>query len=277
MLRKLIPLLVILFLVSIVGSAMAQTEDEIIAKYLKKTEKKHRIKVGFISGHFSYGKLSNEMGYYRTMSFTASSELSSMDGFIRPHAGLYRSKEFGLSLGMMFKPKVALNLGFDYWWPFSTDFTVDLNSTFGVLEESGRFINDKGIKVYGFKVGFDYYLINEPDKMGVLHSLAVKAGGGMGYYKSSWNLWEEGDESSDPVNASAPGFWVKSGVEYPLGFLDMVIAADMSYFYLNFSGLESYNESGGNMTLSYAGDGREVEFDFSGLRGNLALKKFIRW
>ncbi len=277
MLRKLIPLVAFLFAISVAAGAMAQTEDEIIAKYLQKTEKKHKAKVGFVSTQFDYGILATKMGYYRDITFSASTDLASFDGNIWPHAGIYRSSQFGLNLGMMFTSKIALSLGFEYWYPIGTSYTVDYNSTIGVLEESGRFINDEKINVYGFKVGFDYYLFNSPDERGSLNSIAFKLGGGAGYFRSSWNLWQAEDESTDPVTSGAPAFWVHGGAEYPIGFFDMTIGAGVGYFYLNFSELKAYNESGGEVALTYLVDDSNVEFDFSGIRGMVELKKFICW
>jgi hypothetical protein len=276
MLKKLVFLMAALFLVTIVGNAFAETEDEIIARYLKKTEKKHVKKVGFFSTHFSYGFLPKDQTY-RQFNFSASSDLATISGLVGPQGGIWRSNEFGLSLGMMLTPKAAFNLGFDYWLSMGEDYTVDYNATFGILSTDVTYNNDNKISVYGFKTGVDYYLWNAPDKFGHLSNIAVTLGGGAGYYFSRWNLWEENNTDSEPLKSSALGLWIRGGIEYPFGFWDMVVGANISYFYLNFSDIKSYNEDSGDLTLTYPGDGSELELDFSGIRGSILLKKFVVW
>jgi len=276
MLRRIVPVVVVLFLMTAVAPAFAQTEDEIVAKYLQKAEKKQKRKVGFLTANFSYGRLSNDIGY-RQFNFAASSDLSTLEGLAGPTEGIFRSKQLGLDFGMMLAPQAAIKLGFDYWLKMNTDINVDYDMSIGVLEVEDTYQSESEVTVYGFKAGFDYYLLNPPDKFGKLSNLAVKVGGGGGIYMASWDFWQSGDSESDPLKASSPGFWVQGGVEYPIGFLDMALAADMSYFYLNFNGFESYNQSSGDLQLTYPGTSEEIELDFSGLRGKVELKKFFSW
>ncbi len=276
MLRKIVPVVAVLFLMTVVAPVFAQTEDEVVAKYLQKAEKKHKPKVGFLTAHFSYGRLSDDIGY-RQFNFSATSDLSTLEGLAGPTEGIYRSKQFGLDFGMMLAPQAAVKMGFDYWLKMNSDINVDYDMSIGVLEVEDAYQSESDVTVYGFKLGFDYYVLNPPDRYGRLDKLAVKLGAGGGIYMASWDFWQSGDAESDPLKANSPGFWVQGGVEYPIGFFDMAVAADLSYFYLNFDGFESYNESSGDLQLTYPGSSDEIELDFSGLRGKVELKKFFSW
>ncbi|MBN2226502.1 MAG: hypothetical protein JW763_03980 [candidate division Zixibacteria bacterium] len=276
MLRRIVPVVAVLFLMTAVAPVFAQTEDEIVAKYLQKAEKKHKTKVGFLSANFSYGRLAEDNGY-RQFNFAATSDLSTLEGLAGPTEGIFRSKQFGLDFGMMLAPKMAVKMGFEYWLKMSTDINVDYDMSIGVLEVEDMYQSESEVSVYGFRLGFDYYLLNPPDRYGKLNNLAVKVGAGGGMYMASWDFWQSGDAESDPLKANSPGFWVQGGVEYPIGFFDMAVAADLSYFYLNFSGFESYNASSGDLQLTYPGSTDEIELDFSGLRGKVELKKFFSW
>ncbi|UCD16610.1 MAG: hypothetical protein JSV44_09110 [Candidatus Zixiibacteriota bacterium] len=276
MLRRNVPLLAALFLVTAVSPAFAQTEDEIVAKFFEKMEKKQEQKVGFLSAHFSYGKLSDNIGY-RQFNFSASSDLSSIDGLAGPIEGIFRTKEFGANFGIMVTSRAALKIGFDYWLKMGSDMNVDYHLTVGVLEFNDTYRQESTVNIYGFKTGFDYYLLNAPDKMGQLNNLAVKVGGGGGLYMACWDVWQDSNEETEPLRANAPGFWVEAGLEYPIGFFSLAIGADLRYFYLNLSGFESYNESSGELDMTYPADGSEIELDFSGFRGNIQLKRFFSW
>lgn len=277
MFKKTTILVSLIFAFGLVATCFAQTEDEIVAKYLQKVEKKQRQgKVGFISGHFSYGKLSDDIGYNQ-FTFSSSSDLASLDGGFMPRGGIFRSDEIGLQLGMMVSSKMAFKLGFDYWVPMETPADVDLNLTVGVLEYNDNYRAESKVDVYGFNAGIDYYLLNGPDSKGVINNLAVKFGVGAGIYMTSWNMWQGDNSDSEPIKSNAPGFWLAGGLEYPAPILGLVMAGDIRYFYLNFKELTSYNSQSGDLELAYTADGQELGLDFSGFRGTVELKRYFSW
>jgi hypothetical protein len=55
---KFLSLAVFAVLFLFVAPVMADTEDEIVARYLNKTNKKHQTKVGFFELNASYGRFS---------------------------------------------------------------------------------------------------------------------------------------------------------------------------------------------------------------------------
>lgn len=277
MFKKTAILVSVIFAFGLVGTCYAQTEDEIVAKYLQKVEKKQtHSKVGFISGHFSYGKLSDDIGYNQ-FTFASSSDLAVLDGGFNPRGGIFRSDEIGLQLGMLVSRKMAFKIGFDYWVPMETPADVETNMTVGVLEFNDNFRADSKVDVYGFNAGLDYYLLNGPDDLGKINNLALKLGAGAGIYMTRWNIWQADDTDSEPLKSNSPGFWFAAGLEYPAPILGLVMAGDLRYFYLNFSDLASYNSQSGDLELAYTADGQELGLDFSGFRGTIELKRYFSW
>lgn len=274
--KRFIPLVTLIFLMTAMAPAFADTEDEIVAKYLQKQEKIIVKKIGFVNARFSYGILPQRSGY-STVNFSASNDLASIDGSIIPHEGIYRSNELSLQLGMMLKPRVSLQVGFDYWLTMGSRTTVDYTTTIGVLSTNDAFVRDGEVTVYGFTASSDYYLLGFPTDDGRLTGLALKLGGGFGYYRTSWDYWNEADDAADPLSAGAPAIWLQGGLEYPLPLFDLVIGANASYIYLNFSGFKSYNSEGGDLELISAGDGDSLELNFSGPRAQIELKRYFTW
>ena len=276
MFKKTAILVAMIIAFGLTATCLAQTEDEIVAKYLQKVEKKHQDKVGFISGHFSYGKLSDNIGY-NAFTFSSSSDLASLDGAFNPRGGIFRSDEIGLQIGMMVSNAVAFKLGFDYWVPMKTPADMNTNLTVGVLEYNDNFLANSKVDVYGFNVGLDYYVLNGPDNKGMINNIAVKFGAGAGLYITRWNVWQSGESDSEPLKSNAPGFWFAGGLEYPAPVLGLVMAGDIRYFYLNFKDITSYNSQSGDLELAYTSDGQNLGLDFSGFRGTVELKRYFSW
>ena len=69
---------------------MAQTEDELVAKFIKKTERKQKKKVGFVVFNGSYGKLPTQSSY-NTFANGTTPLISSSDGSTSTIDGIYRS------------------------------------------------------------------------------------------------------------------------------------------------------------------------------------------
>jgi len=273
--KRFILVMLVVFAATIAVSAFGETEDEIIARYLKKADKQHKNRIGFFAANFAYGRLTGPG--YENFNFASSSDLATVNGLVNPHGGFWRSRELGFRLGLMMTYRIALNLGFEYWLPMNSDVDVDVTSISGTLETEASYESQSTINVYGFNVGVDYYLLNGPNEIGELPGLALRIGLEGGLYVSNWDLWQESGEGFEPMKGTSPGFAIHGGLEYPTQFLGMVLAADAGYFFLNFNDLTSYNDVSGDLELTCQEDGSDLQLDFSGLRGKIELKRYFRW
>jgi len=276
MFKKVLILVAAIFLLTAISPVFAQTEDEIVAKYLQKVEKKHKNKIGFASMYFKYGKLKDDIGY-KEFDFSASSDITTISGSVDPDIGIWRSKELGFNFGLMVGKSAAVNLGFDYWLKMGDNVEVDQTMTIGTFDFDDTYTAKSDVSVYGIKAGFDYYFTNPPDQSGTIPGLAIKVGAGGGIYMASWKLWSAEDQDTEPLKANAPGFWIQGGLEYPTNIMGLVLAADASYFFLNFKSLDSYNQQGGELDMTYPGGGDELALDFTGPRGKIELKRYFQW
>ncbi|MCP4705781.1 MAG: hypothetical protein GY865_14375 [candidate division Zixibacteria bacterium] len=281
--KKLILLIGVLFLFVAVGSAYAQTEDEVVASFMKKVEKKHKTKVGFFSTSFSYGLLNSDNGFNQFKDY-ANSRIS--PGY--PVPGAYRSYQFNADFGMMLNPRVALKLGFDYWLKMGGDQTGDYTLSVEPLGLQTDINMKSEAQILGFSVGADYYLTNPPDKYGIIHGLAFKVGATGGFYMANWEVWEgmtsynlataAFESNSDPLKDNSLGFTVSGGIDYPTPIWDMLIGFTGEYQYLNFDNIKSYNTVGEELYLSASDAGTDqVSLDLSGFRAKIELKKFFSW
>nr|MBN2278893.1 hypothetical protein [candidate division Zixibacteria bacterium] len=285
MFKKMIPFLVLVLAVVAVASAFAQTEDEIIARYIKKAEKQqeksYRTYFATISG--SYGKLSDNTDYNRFHTYA--------NGNINPGGpveGIWRSKQFAANIGTMATKSLAVNVGFAYWLKMGGEAVGDFDFQISPLGTQEDFNLVSEISVYGIAGGVDYYLMNPPNEEGLIKSLGIRLGGSVGYYWTKWELWEgmssinlsTGFEESniEPLKGSTPGFsgWV--GFDYPTGLWGLVVGLEAEYLYLNFSTVKSYNSLGEELYATYSENPDDrVELDFSGPRGKFQIKRFFRW
>ena len=125
MYKRFIPLLVLLFAFAVAGAAFADTEDEIIAKYLKKAEKQRKHRVYFGSVSFAYGKLPTYSDY--TMFYHYSNRNINPGS---PLTGIWRSKQLAFNMGMMVTRKVSVRLGVEYWLKLGSEAVGDYD--FGI-------------------------------------------------------------------------------------------------------------------------------------------------
>jgi hypothetical protein len=289
MIKRLILLVAATFLLTSLAPAFGQSEDEVVAQYIKKTEKKQkerRSKVGFLALYGSYGKLSDDNSYNKFTSYTNSSITNvSAPGAL---SGIYRSKQFGGNFGFMASSKMAIKLGFEYWLKMGSDETGDYNLAVEPLGLQSDFNLLSKIQVYGFTAGLDYYILNHPDRAGIINSLALHFGAGAGYYMAKWEIWQgsssfnlatgESDANAEPLKGSTPGFTASLGADYPIRFFDLVLGAEVSYLYLNFTNVHSYNDVGEELYLTCSANTNDrVDLDFSGPRVQMQLKKFFHW
>ncbi|MEZ5359600.1 MAG: hypothetical protein R3F48_12345 [Candidatus Zixiibacteriota bacterium] len=288
--RSFFTYLLVVFLVFVLAvPAMAQTEDELVAKFLKKAEKKQIKKVGYFILQGSYGKLGTNSDYNQFASsvsrylFSATGESVGIDG-------IYRSKEFYLGFGLMTSQKTSASVGISYWLKMGSSDNGDYNLTLvnsNDMENRTDFDLKSEVQIYGLSSGFSYYLLNAPDKEGVLHNFALKTNISGGFYFASWNLWEgytgynlstsTSEDIAGKLTGSAPGLSVGLSMEYPTPLMGLVLEGSASYFYLNFSKMKWYNDNNEENVVVYNNDADRVELDFSGPRANFGLKRYFSW
>ncbi|SYZ74113.1 exported hypothetical protein [Candidatus Zixiibacteriota bacterium] len=291
MIRRVVSLLAVLFLVSTVVSAFGQTEDEIVANYLKKAEKKQeharKNKIGFFSVHFAYGKLPDKSPNNLFVSYS-NSRIRPLDAGSGKLEGAYRSDQIGINAGMMVTPKLAFKVNFEYWLKMGSNTTGNYNFAVEPLGVQNDFNLRSEMQVLGFGGGLDYYLLNPPDKDGHINSLSLRVGGGGGYYMAKWDIWQGSssfnlstqtyDANAEPIKGNAGSFYGSVGIDYPIRFFDMVLGMEGQYQYLNFKNVHSYNTAGDELYLTYTDSSNDrVDIDFSGLRAKIELRKFFRW
>jgi len=269
----------------------AQTEDEIIAKYLKKAESttKSKTQLGYFYFNGTYGRLKN-MNDYNQFAEGLSPLISGINGSYDHIDGIFRSKEFNAGLGYMVSRNMAVSAGLSYWLKMG-------NTPVGDYDLSAAFPTDTSahtgfelkseVQVYGFAADAHYYLVSPPDVNGVLKSLAVKLSVGGGYYFARWSRWENylgynlstGDyeEIGGKLSGSAPGVTVGASFEYPIKLAGLVIEGGARYQYLNFTSMKWYNDQSEETVVVHQGTGDRVKLDFSGPRAQFGLKRYFNW
>lgn len=281
--KKLILLVGVLFLFVAVGSAFAQNEDEIVASYMHKAQKKYKTKVGFFSASLSFNDLKNENGFNRFSDY-ANSQVTPGS----PLANAWHSYQLNANFGMMLNRDVLFKLGFDYWLSMGSEKTGDYTMSVAPVGAQTDFNMKSKVQVLGFSIGTDYYLTNPPDKYGIIHALALRVGVSGGFYMAKWNVWEgltsfnlatsSFEANRDPLKDNSLGFTVMAGVDFPAPVWDLLIGFDAGYQYLNFDDIKSYNTVGEELYLSATAGGTDkLTLDLSGLRAKIELKKFFSW
>lgn len=280
MLKKSIAVVLTLVFCLSVGTAYAQqTEDEIIARYLQKTEEKHTAKLGWASLQFSVDRI-NRNNTYNSFASHESNQFS--EGSL---SWLGQGYSIGAEFGLIFKQGVTWSLGGEYWLKM----TDGISGSPTYLPAGTAVDNPSSeIQVIGFTTGVQYFLMGKPVPTTKLNKMAVRVGGSIGYYAATWDLWPEyqnlnlSTASTEANNVSykgtAPGFFFNIGIDYPLNFWDCGLGVDMGYMILNFNNVAWYNSNDEEIIASYNGsdDGR-VDLDFSGVRGRVELKRYFSW
>lgn len=281
--KKIILLVGIMFLFVAVGSAFAQSEDDVVASFMKKAQKKYKTKVGFISTSFSYGFLKNDNGINQFKDY-ANSRISPG----APVPGAWRTYQFNANFGLMLNPRTALKFGFDYWMKMGGDITGDYTLSIEPLGVQTGFNLKSQVNILGFSTGADYYLTNPPDRYGIIHALALRVGATGGFYMAKWEIWEgltsynlatsSFESNSNPLKDNSLGFTVTLGADYPTPVWDMLIGLDLGYQYLNFDNIKSYNTVDEELYLSASDSGTDrITLDLSGFRAKIELKRFFSW
>ena len=262
--------------------AVAETEQEIINRYLQKTVAKHTKKLGWASVYFGVDRI-NRHNDYNDFTIIESAKLTNGTfGWIRQGAS------FGADFGMVFNKRFAWSVGGEYWMKLGealpggdTYLQLSTNTTVSANPRSD-------LKIFGVTTSLQYYLLNPPSVAEKLTKWSVRLAGTVGYYSCSWDVWPEFENlnlatgAPEYMNATykgtAPGFSLGLGMDYPLGFWDLGLAMDAGYLYLNFANVAWYNSQGDEIVASLDGteDGR-VDLALSGVRGKVELKRYFNW
>ncbi len=272
--------LVLCSLPALAGVTFAQeTEEEVLARFLKKTETKHIQHLGWFSANFTLNRINrhndyNDFANYETQHFQGA-ELS----------WLNTSSALGAEVGTGIGKRFAISVGGEYWLKFGQTLT----GTY-MYEPAGAAVTNPSskISVFGAYAGIYYYAMNPPTPAERQVRPALKFGGTAGYYRVKWDLWPEyqnlnlstsiPDGSNIAFEGSAPGFSAVVSGEYPLKFHNLSVCAELNYLYLNFKNVAWYNNREQEVVATYGGttDSR-VNLAFSGIRGKFEIKKFFSW
>lgn len=262
--------------------ATAETEQEIIDRFLQKTVAKHVTKLGWASVNFSFDRI-NRHNDYNDFVIVENTKLSN-GAFSWNESGL----AIGADFGMIFRKRFAWSVGGEYWLKMGEQ--LPAGDTYLQLSTNTTVPADpkSELQVFGVTTSLQYYLINAPSVGNKLSKYSVRLSGTVGYYMASWDLWPEyenlnlstsvpaGDNAT--YKGTAPGFSFGLGVDYPLGFAGLGLAMDASYLYLNFGNVAWYNDNNEEIVASIDGtpDGR-VDLALSGVRGKVEIKRFFNW
>jgi hypothetical protein len=270
--------------------AFSQSEDEIVASFLKKTEKKKsKHAVGFFVLNGSYGRISRD-NKYNYFAGRVTPLVTSTNGSSTLVDDISNTQEISGAIGFMTSRKTAVSLGFSYWLKLGSSRTGDFNLS--LVNENdpnphAGFDLKSEVKVIGACANFDYFLSNPPDKDGVLRKLAVKLTAGGGYYKASWQLWDgfagynltslQSEAVGGKLSGSAPGGNLGISAEYPINFGGLIMEGLLRYTYLNFTNMKWYNGSNQEVVATYNESGSRVDLNFSGPRVQLGFKRYFSW
>jgi hypothetical protein len=281
--RTIVSLLVVAV---IAGSALAidvpESEQEIINKFLKKTEKKYTTKLSWISGNFTINRI-NRSSAYNDFATLVSDDFT--DASI---PGLTQGKSFGLDMGLLLNRKFAVTVGGEYWLKLGShqSGSFEYNPPLGTSAIVTDLVSE--VQVYGVSTGVQYFLMNPPTPNEILKNTSLFVNANIGYYWSTWELWKEFEnlnlatsaptETNATHKGAAPGFSLGMGADYPLKFFNMVLGANFSYLYLNFNNVAWYNSEDEEIVVTYNGtEDSRIDLELSGFRGKIELKRYFSW
>lgn len=278
--RTVVVLTLLALVVVMAGTAVAQqTEQEILKKYLAKTEKKHVMHQGWVSLSFAMNRINrhndyNDFANYSTDQMTGSS-----------FSWLNMAKAFGAEFGVSVNRRFGFAVGGEYW----TKMGETMTGSYEYQPISTAVSDPKSeIKTYGGFASLTYYVTNPPTPQDGLKKLALRTKLTVGYYQTKWDLWPEyqnlnlstalPEQSNLTYSGSAPAIALTLGGDYPLGSTGFCLGTEFGYQYLNFSNVSWYNDQDQEIVVTYAGtvDSR-VDLAFSGVIGRIELKKFFKW
>jgi hypothetical protein len=287
--HRMIAFLVIGFVLLSVVPVMADTEEEMIAKFFNKTNQPAAKKVGFLVVNGSLGRL-NKDNDYNKFTNRVSPLLLNLSGGSTELEKVFYSHELYIGAGMMTSPNSAMSLGFSYWLKMGSNQVGDFNlSQLNASDPDDHYSFDlkSELQVYGIVGNLDYYLLNPPDRDGILRRLSVRTTVGGGYYFARWELWEGftgynlSTEMPEVVEGKltgqAPGFSGGVAVEFPVRLGGLVAEGTVRYLYLNFNAMKWYNSNSDETVATVNNSGTRVDLDFSGPRVHFGLKRYFGW
>ena len=267
---------------SAISTVGAETEQDIINKFLKKAEEKHTKKLSWISLSYTANRINRDNPYNR-FAITTSPQVTNAD-----LDWLDIASSFGLNMGLRISNRLAWTVGGEYWLKLGTDQAGPFTYTAPSGESSEISSLTSQIKVYGFSSGVQYFLMNPPQPETPIQGLSIRLNSTIGYYCASWDLWNEYEnlnlatsapsQGNTTFKGSAPGISFNIGIDYPLNFFNMSLCADGGYFHLNFKNVAWYNTNGDEVIVTYNGtaDSR-VDLKLSGFRGKVEFKRYFQW
>jgi hypothetical protein len=270
----------ILITAGAVGMASAETEQDIINRYLKKTEKKHTKKIGWAAANFTINRVNRQNDYNTFANYVSGQVANGELPWIR------QAGSFGIDFGLGVRKDLVWTIGGEYWLKMGTDEA----GPFSYTPPSGTPVTIENltseVQVYGVTTGLQYFVYHPPTPEDGLTKLAVRVNGNVGYYKATWDLWPEYENlnlstststgTNTTFEGTAPGFQLGFGIDYPFNFYGFALGADFSYMYLNFDQIAWYNSQDEEVIVTYTGtpDGR-VDLDLSGFRGKIEVKRYF--
>ena len=159
--------------------ATAETEQEIVNRYLQKTVAKHTSKLGWASINFSVDRV-NRHNDYNDFTIVESAKLTN-----GTFSWLDQGFSFGADFGMVFEKRFGWSVGGEYWMKQGetlpggdTYLQLSTNTTVAANPKSE-------LSVFGVTTSLQYYLVNPPTVIEKLTKWSVRVSGGVGYYSKS--------------------------------------------------------------------------------------------
>ncbi|MFQ6007655.1 MAG: hypothetical protein ACE5K8_01760 [Candidatus Zixiibacteriota bacterium] len=260
----------------------ADTEQDIVNRYLKKAEAKHITRISWISANFTFNRINRNNDYNRFANYT--SEHFSNTSI--PWLG--DGKSFGIDLGVVFRERLSWSVGGEYWLKLgiNRNGSFDYNPPGGTPTVVTNLVSE--VRVFGVSSSIQCYLYNPPTAQELLNGPAVRIIGSVGYYQASWDVWNEYQNLNLATSAptadnttfkgSAPGISFGVGIDYPLRMANLALGLDFSYMHLNFNNVAWYNSLNQEIIATYddSPEGR-VDLSLSGFRGKVEIKRFFKW
>ncbi len=272
----------ILVLSAVMTSQAENTEQDLINKFLKRTEEKHSSHLSWMSGSFSMNRINRDNDYNSFADFESTNFTNTDLNW------LGEAKILGVDAGVIFMEKLSLSVGGEYWLKLGESQT----GSFQYSPPGGPAITIDDLKtevqVWGVSTGVSYYFFNKPTTANGLLKPALRVGGTVGLYQATWEVWDEyqnlnlstalPEGQNIEYKSTAPGFGFNLGLDYPLKWHGIALGMQFGYEYLNFNDIAWYNASDEEIVASYDGtqQGR-VELDLSGFKGKIEIKRFFNW
>jgi len=256
------------------------------ANFLSAATEKHSRHVSFLALRFGGGLLRG--GDYDKFAAYNSANITRTDGGSAILNGLSNSYEFGIEMGTMLGQKSSVSLGLDYWLKNGSNHVGDFTLSVEPIGSQTGFALRSQITVFGASGNFGYFLLNKPSRIGALKGLSIEAVGSAGFYFSRWNLWQGSgninlstglfEQIGGALTDQAPSFAGALRFSIPTNLFHTVIAIEGGYQYLKFTNPSWKNALNEEIRPTYSANSADnVELDFSGLRGKIAIRKFMSW